>query len=99
MCYIRDKGGIIMKKKFVRIICWTIAIALLCTAVWFLCAFFGNPISSALAKSTAKRHLEENYSGTDFEIERIGYDLKTGGYYAKVMSPSSQDSYFTIYMD
>ena len=88
-----------MKKKFVRIICWTIAIALLCTAVWFLCAFFGNPISSALAKSTAKQHLEENYSGTDFEIERIGYDPKTGGYFAKVTSPCSQDSYFTIYMD
>ena len=61
-----------MKKKFVRIICWTIAIALLCTAVWFLCAFFGNPISSALAKSTAKRYLEDNYPDADFIIaERV----------------------------
>ena len=84
-----------MKKKFVRIICWTIAIALLCTAVWFLCAFFGNPVSSALAKSTAKRYLEENYPDVDFIIEKVSYDMKSGGYLAHVESPTSIDSHFT----
>lgn len=88
-----------MSKKVVHIICWTVCIAFLCTAVWFLCAFFGNPVSSALAKSTAKRYLEENYSDRDFEIVKVGYDLKTGGYYAHVESPSSIDSHFTIYLD
>ena len=88
-----------MKKKFVRIICWTIAIALLCTAVWFLCAFFGNPISSALAKSTAKRYLEDNYPDADFIIEKVSYDMKSGGYHAYVESPTSIDSHFTIYCD
>lgn len=88
-----------MTKKITRIIAWSICIAIICVTLYFLSAVFGNPVSSALAQSTAKKHLQENYSGTDFEIERIGYDLKTGGYYAKVMSPSSQDSYFTIYMD
>lgn len=88
-----------MRKIITRIIAWTVCIALISVGLYFLCAVYGNPVSSALAQSTAKKHLQETYSGTDFEIERIGYDLKTGGYYAKVMSPSSQDSYFTIYTD
>ena len=52
-----------------------------------------------MAKATAKVHLQENYPDTDFEIERIGYDLKTGGYYIKAVSPTNRDSYFTIYTD
>lgn len=86
-----------MKKKIIQIICWTVCIAFLCIGLWFLNAFFGNPISSSLAKSTAKRYLEEHYSGTDFEIVAVNYNLKTGGYSAHVQSPTSIDSYFTIY--
>lgn len=88
-----------MSKKIIHFICWTVCIVFACTAIWFLCAFFGNPVSSALAKSTAKRHLEENYSDRDFEIIKVGYDTKTGGYYAHIESPNSIDSHFTIYCD
>lgn len=86
-------------KKITRIICWTVCIVFLCAAVWFLSAFFGNPLSSALAKSTAKRYLEEHYTDTDFEIVKVDYDLKSGGYNAHVESPTSIDSHFIIYCD
>ena len=88
-----------MRKKIIRIIGWTVCISFVCTAVWFLCAFFGNPISSALSKSTAKRFLEEYYPDTDFKIVKVGYNFKTGGYNVHVESPTSIDSHFTIYCD
>lgn len=88
-----------MKNKIIHVFCWTLCIAFLAVAIWFLCAFFGNPVSSALAKATATRHLKTNYSDTDFHIVKVGYNLKTGGYYAHVESPSSIDSHFTIYCD
>lgn len=88
-----------MSKKTISVICWTVCIALVCVALWFLCTFFGNPISSALANSTAKRYLKENYSDTDYEIVQVNYNVKTGGYYAHVESPTSIDSHFIISMD
>ena len=57
----------------------------------------GNPISEILVNINAKAYLKENYHDTDFEIERVDYNFKTGNYYARVMSPSSADSYFTLY--
>ena len=88
-----------MRKKILRIVCWTVCVIFVCTAVWFLCAFFGNPVSSALAKSTAKRHLEEYYTEADFEIVKVAYDMKSGGYHVNVVSPTSVDSHFIIYCD
>ena len=86
-------------KKITRIICWTVCIVFLCAAVWFLSAFFGNPLSSALAKSTAKRYLEEYYPDADFMIEKVSYDMKSGGYRVYVESPTSIDRHFIIYCD
>ena len=88
-----------MKKKTIQIICWTVCIAFLCIGLWFLNAFFGNPISSALAKSTAKRYLEEYYPDADFMIDKVSYDMKSGGYRVYVESPTSIDSHFIIYCD
>lgn len=88
-----------MRKKVVNILCWTVCVTFFLVITYFLTAFFGNPISGALAKSSAKRYLKENYAESDFEISRIGYNLKTGGYFAFVESPSSQDSHFTLYFD
>lgn len=88
-----------MKKKITSIICWTVCIAFLCVVLYFISAFFGNPFSSALAKSTAKRYLEEYYPDTDFMIENVSYDMKSGGYHVYVESPTSIDSHFYIYCD
>lgn len=88
-----------MKKKTIQIICWTVCISFLCIGLWFLNAFFGNPISSSLAKSTAKRYLEECYPDADFMIDKVSYDMKSGGYRVYVESPTSIDSHFIIYCD
>lgn len=60
---------------------------------------FGNPISEFLVTKNAEIYLEENYSGTDYFIEDVTYDFKTGNYYVSVSSPESPDSSFTIYSD
>ena len=88
-----------MNKKLIHIISWTVVIAFLCVGMYFISAFWGNPISSALARSTAKEYLKENFQDSDYEISKTGYDPKSMGYYVKVTSPSSIDSHFTIYCD
>ena len=65
--------------------------------VVLLCMFFGNPVSKLLVTQNAKEYLEENYQGTDFEIETVNYDFKTSNYYVNIVSPSSLDSSFTLY--
>ena len=88
-----------MKRKIIRMIGWTVCISVFLVAVYFLTAFFGNPISSAVAKRNAEKYLQEHFAETDFQIENVGYDLKSGGYFARIHSPSSIDSHFTIYFD
>ena len=70
---------------------------MVCAGAYFLNAFFGNPVSRALAKRTAERYIEENYPG--FHIENLGFDLKTTGYYAHAVLPESADSSFSLHLD
>ena len=65
---------------------------------WFANAVLGNPVSKMLAENTAKKHLAETYADTDYYIERIAFNFKTGGYYAHIKSPSSIDTEFTLYI-
>ena len=88
-----------MSKKIIYTVCWTVCIAFLCVGLYFINAFFGNPISSALAKSAAKHHLAKNYPTADFEIAKVSHDMKSGGYHVNVVSPTSIDSHFIIYCD
>ena len=88
-----------MKKKIINTISWIVVLAFVCVGLYFISAFFGNPISSALAKSTANRYLAENHPNADFEIVKVTYDMKSGGYHVKVASPTSVDSHFIIYCD
>lgn len=88
-----------MGKKITNILCWGVCIVFLCVGLGFLTVFFGNPVSHALARSSADRYLKQYFFNQDFEIIGSGFDLKTGGYYIDVISPSSRDSHFTIYCD
>ena len=88
-----------MGKKSVKILALTVCVALVCFAVWFICAFFGNPLSHSLSRTSADQYLKENFAGTDYEIVDSGFDMKTGGYYVDVLSPGSRDSHFIIYCD
>ena len=86
-----------MKKRRWKIALTVICVALISVAAFFLNAFLGNPVSRMLAKQSALRYIEENYP--DFQLEDIGYNLKTTGYYAHVKCSDSIDSRFTIHLD
>ena len=86
-------------KKTVKVVLITLAVLIIGVILWFVCVFFGNPVSYFLAKNSADDYIAENYTEYDLEIEKVGYDLKVSGYYAKVTSPTSIDTHFNVYFD
>lgn len=86
-------------KKSTKWISIVLIVAIVALMIFFANAFFGNPISWTIARANAGRYLEENFGDSHFRITEVSHDIKTGGYYAFVDSPTSQDSYFTIYLD
>ena len=90
-----------MKEKrvfsvWVRRILKLVGIVLLCMVLFFVNALFGNPLSAALARFSAQWYVAQEYGHLDVQIERVGYNFKSGNYYAHVSSPTSQDTYFTV---
>ena len=85
-----------MKKRILKIIAFCLGLAL----IWGVCAFsnalVGNPVSKALARHAAEKHLELHYPNTDYVIKEVSYDFKFGGYYVHVASPSHMDGNFTL---
>lgn len=62
-------------------------------------ALMGNPVSRYLAEAGAEEYLTEQYPGTDYRVDRVLYDFKTGSYRAEVVSPSSIDTHFELKLD
>lgn len=83
-------------RRILKISAAIAALLLIIAILWLACALLGNPVSAFLAERTAQTYMEERYSHTDFYIQQISYDFKSVGYYAKIASPSSRDSYFTL---
>ena len=96
VCYDKKKGGVNMKRIVWKTIVRLLAAALVCTALVMGNAFLGNPVSALLARGAAQRYVAEEYSHLDLTIDRVAYNFKFGNYYAKVSSPTSPDTYFTI---
>ena len=88
-----------MKKKILKILALVVAIVLIIGVGLFANALVGNPVSKFLATKGAQEHLAKNYSDKDFVIEEVTYNFKTGGYYARVTSPTSIDSHFSLSFD
>ena len=85
-----------MKKKWMKIAALVVALLIIAGLCVFANALVGNPVSKWLATRTAEKHLEKVYGDTDFVIEKIGFNFKDTDYYAHVMSPSSEDSSFSL---
>ncbi len=85
-----------MKKKALKITALVLAIVLIAGVALFANSLVGNPVSKYLVTKSAQEHLEKNYKNKDFQIEEVNYDFKTGGYYARVVSPTSIDSHFSL---
>lgn len=88
-----------MKKKWLKIGALVAALIIIAGLCWFANALVGNPVSKWLATRTAERHLEEVYGDTDFEIETVGFNFKDTDYYVHIISPSSEDSSFSLRID
>lgn len=86
-------------KKAVKVVLISLAVIIAGVIIYFVCAFFGNPVSYLLSANSADDYIEEKYPDYDLEIEKIGYDFKISGYYAKVVSPTSVDTHFSVYFD
>ena len=85
-----------MKKKVLKVLALILAIVLIIGIGLFANALVGNPVSKFLATKGAEEHLAENYGDKDFVVEEVTYDFKTGGYYARITSPTSIDSHFSL---
>ena len=80
-----------------KITAWFTSIVLVVVGALVAFVPFGNPLSKYLVTKNAESYIAENYQNTDYDIENVAYDFKTGNYYVQVQSPSSGDSSFTIY--
>lgn len=85
-----------MKKKVLKVLALVLAIVLIIGIGIFANSLVGNPVSKFLATKGAEEHIEKNYADKDFQIDEVTYNFKTGGYYARVTSPTSIDSHFSL---
>ncbi|MBQ8409499.1 MAG: hypothetical protein IJY39_11625 [Clostridia bacterium] len=85
-----------MKKRILKIAAFCLAVVLIVGVCSFANGLVGNPISRALARRTAEKHLEADYADTDYTVDSVSYSFKDGCYYAHVMSPGSMDGHFTL---
>lgn len=90
---------LLKRTKATRIAAGLLALCIVAGLLYFAAGLLGNPVSWALASHTAKRHLATHYAGTDYEIDTVSYDFKTGGYWAHVNSPTLQDGSFTLHFN
>lgn len=56
----------------------------------------GNPISHALAVSSAKQYIATRFPDSDYHLERVTYSFKDGYYHAFLTSPSNIDGDFSV---
>ncbi len=87
-----------MKKKIIKITAIILSAALILTALIFANAFFGNPVSKLIATNTAEKHIAEVYPDTDYYIDDVRFNFKTGDYHAFIKSPTSVDTEFSLYI-
>ncbi|MBQ4103723.1 MAG: DUF3139 domain-containing protein [Clostridia bacterium] len=85
-----------MKKKVLKALALILAVILIIGVGLFANSLVGNPVSKYLATKSAEEHLAKNYGDKDFVVEEVTYDFKTGGYYARITSPTSIDSHFSL---
>lgn len=59
----------------------------------------GTPWQKYFCYQAAEDYLPAHFPNTDFQIDNVVYNFKTGDYVANISSPSSIDSEFNIYYD
>ena len=85
-------------KDFAILLLKIAGLAALGVGLFFLNAFAGNPVSALLARGAVHSYLDREYAHLDVCVEKVGYSLKDTNYYAKIVSPTSPDTHFTVYL-
>lgn len=85
------------KKRAVRIVIAAVLLAVLAFAYWVFASFNGSLIKKAVTTAKVRDYIEETYPGQPFEVERCRYDFKMMGYFCKVQSTESEDTYFLVW--
>lgn len=85
-----------MGKKTLKILGIVLTIAFIATVLFFINAFFGNPVSAFLANQGAQNYLEKHYCETDYFVEKVSFNFKDTNYHAFIKSPTSIDSSFSL---
>ena len=88
-----------MKIKALKITAFILAVVLIAGISWFANALVGNPLSKHLADRSAEKYINEVYPEKDFMVREVKYDFKVGCLFAKIYSPRSIDSDFTLHID
>lgn len=82
--------------KTVKILAGCLAFFLIGGLLWLANGLVGNPVSKIMAKQCAEQYISEQYPDQLLEIERVSFSFKSGQYYAKVFSPDSRDTHFSL---
>lgn len=85
--------------KFKKKIAFIVGTILTLLLILIYISFNGNFISNFLVSHCAEDYLEEKYSQYDYQLQEVQYSFKDGLYYAKIISPTSEDSRFSISYD
>lgn len=88
-----------MKKRILKIAAFVAAVVMIVGICLFAISLVGNPISKALARNTAEKHIDTAYGDKDLVLERVSYSFKDGYYHAYITSPSDIDGSFTLMID
>ncbi|MFF2484148.1 hypothetical protein [Paenibacillus sp. NPDC058071] len=83
--------------RFLKILSFAAAAALIWLILAVTNAFTGNPISSLVAKKAIERHVEQTYPDLALHIGKTSFNFKFHEYWAKASSETSPDTYFNVY--
>lgn len=85
-----------MKNKILKLAALVVALVLIAGLGWFANGLVGNPLSKLLATKAAENYISEKFPETDFILDRVIFSFKDTSYHAYIVSPSSQDSSFSL---
>lgn len=88
-----------IKKKHWKMLALVLALGLIGYLAILANSLVGNPISEKLAQRGAEKYLQEQFPGTDYYVEKVGYNFKFTNYYAHIRSEKSIDTQFTLHID
>ena len=82
-----------------KILIYTSIGALVAIILFFVVAFFGNPISRVLANKAANDYLKTHYTDLELQKDRAFYNFKDAKYVVRLQDKNSPDSQFELSFD